>query len=71
MMMTLEQAVLEGLKALPIEKQQEVLDFVDFLCDRQKKGEIALEQAATLHQPLRGTVLYYEEPFAAAVSPED
>jgi hypothetical protein len=30
-MMTIEQNVLENLKALPIEKKQEVLDFTEFL----------------------------------------
>jgi hypothetical protein len=29
--MTIEQAVVEKLRALPVEKQQEVLDFVEFL----------------------------------------
>jgi hypothetical protein len=29
--MTLEQAVIEKLRQLPVEKQQEVLDFVEFL----------------------------------------
>lgn len=34
--MTLEEAVVESLRDLPIDKQQEVLDFVQFL--RQKSG---------------------------------
>ena len=34
--MTVKQQVLEKLRALPPEKQMEVLDFVDFL--KQKKG---------------------------------
>ena len=29
--MTIEQAVVEKLRVLPVEKQQEVLDFVEFL----------------------------------------
>ena len=29
--MTIEQAIVEKLRALPVEKQQEVLDFVEFL----------------------------------------
>jgi len=29
--MTIEQAVIEKLRVLPVEKQQEVLDFVEFL----------------------------------------
>jgi hypothetical protein len=32
--MTIEQAVVEKLRVLPVEKQQEVLDFVEFLQHR-------------------------------------
>ncbi len=35
--MTIEQAVLEQLRTLPPEAQQEVLDFVEFLASRQPK----------------------------------
>ncbi len=34
--MTIEQAVLEKIKVLPIEKKQEVLDFTEFLCQKAK-----------------------------------
>lgn len=37
--MSIEQAVLENLKTLPIEKQQEVLDFVKFLQSKEHKRE--------------------------------
>lgn len=32
--MSLEEQVVEGLKTLPVEKQQEVLDFVQFLASK-------------------------------------
>jgi len=35
--MNIEQAVLEKLRSLPPQKQQEVLDFVDFLGEKQGK----------------------------------
>ena len=35
--MNIEQTVLEKLRSLPPQEQQEVLDFVDFLGDKQKK----------------------------------
>jgi hypothetical protein len=34
MRMTIEEAVVERLRALPPERQQEVLDFVEFLAQR-------------------------------------
>lgn len=37
--MSIEQTVIEKLKTLPPEKQQEVLDFVDFLQNRTLDGE--------------------------------
>lgn len=42
--MTLEQAVIENLRELPPEKQQEVLDFVQFLRQKSipKKHRISL-----------------------------
>ncbi|WNZ49141.1 DUF2281 domain-containing protein [Leptolyngbya boryana CZ1] len=36
--MTIEQAVLEQLRTLPPEAQQEALDFVEFLASRQPKA---------------------------------
>lgn len=37
--MSIEQTVLEKLKTLPIDKQQEVLDFVEFLQSKTSQGE--------------------------------
>ena len=37
--MTVEDAVLENVKKLPVEKKQEVLDFVEFLESRETKPE--------------------------------
>jgi hypothetical protein len=37
--MSIEQAVLEKLQALPLNKQQEVLDFAEFLCQKLQKTE--------------------------------
>lgn len=37
--MSIEQAVLENLKTLPLEKQQEVLDFVEFLQSKEHKRD--------------------------------
>ena len=34
--MTLAEAVMEKVKALPVDKQQEVLDFAEFLSDRDR-----------------------------------
>ena len=44
--MTIDQMVLEKLKTLPPDRQQEVLDFVEFLC--QKPGH------KVQRRPLRG-----------------
>jgi hypothetical protein len=41
----LEQMVVEKLRSLPLEKQQEVLDFVEFL--EQKKGLLILLSGAS------------------------
>ena len=45
--MTIEQAVIEKLRVLPVEKQREVLDFVEFLqqkstLPRQRRSPIGL-----------------------------
>ena len=37
--MSIEQAVVEKLKVLPLDKQQEVLDFVEFLARKTKQQE--------------------------------
>ena len=64
--MNIEQAVVEKLRIMPVDKQQEVLDFVEFL--EQK----ANQQALPLNQfPLRGKVIRYDEPFESAVPLED
>jgi Protein of unknown function (DUF2281) len=55
--MSIEQAVVEKLKALPLDKQQEVLDFVEFLERKTKQqalnssrwaGMTALEAAQSV-----------------------
>jgi flagellar hook-basal body complex protein FliE len=42
----LEQSILENLRQLPLEKQQEVLDFAEFL--RQKLASVSTAQKQTL-----------------------
>lgn len=44
--MTIEQSVIERLRALPADKQQTVLDFVEFL-ERKQSASLA-------HRPLKG-----------------
>ncbi len=56
--MTIEQAVVEKLRVLPVEKQQEVLDFVEFLlivCSRERER--------SGRYPLRGKPIRYVDPF--------
>ena len=58
--MTIEQAIVEKLRALPVEKQQEVLDFVEFLvivCSREREWE------RSGRYPLRGKPIRYVDPF--------
>lgn len=43
---SLEQSILENLRQLPLEKQQEVLDFAEFL--RQKLASVSTAQKQTL-----------------------
>lgn len=71
--MSIEQAVIEKLRVLSPDKQQEVLDFVEFLearmqHSRDSQAERTLNQAELTLYPLRGTVLHYEDPFEPAVS---
>jgi len=37
--MTLEQDIIEKLRELPVERQREVLDFVEFLAEKRSKGK--------------------------------
>lgn len=62
--MSIEEAVVEKLRVLPLDKQQEVLDFVEFL-------ENKIKQLAPNPYPLRGSVLRYEDPFEPAVPIDD
>jgi hypothetical protein len=58
--MTIEQAVVEKLRVLPVEKQQEVLDFVEFLiivCSRERERE------RNGRYSLRGKPIRYVDPF--------
>jgi len=58
--MTIEQAIVEKLRALSVEKQQEVLDFVEFLvivCSRERERE------RSGRYPLRGKPIRYVDPF--------
>lgn len=43
--MSIEQTVLEKLKTLPIDKQQEVLDFVEFLQSKTSQGELKNQES--------------------------
>lgn len=44
--MSIEQIIVEKLRTLPIEKQQEALDFVEFLQAKTSKKEFSEEQKA-------------------------
>lgn len=66
----LEQTILESLRHLPFEKQQEVLDFTEFL--RQKitaestKSKLSLQQIAALPVSKRHQLLAQSLPATAA-----
>lgn len=61
--MSIEQAVVEKLRSLPLDQQQQVLNFVESLEGKAKP--------APNSHPLRGTVLHYDDPFEPAVPPAD
>lgn len=42
--MTIEEAILEKLRELPLEKQQEILDFADFLVQKVQMGSYSAER---------------------------
>lgn len=66
--MIIIEAIIEGLKELPAENQQEVLDFVEFL---RQRWQTRSNSTAESEYPLRGTVLCYDEPFEPAVPVSD
>lgn len=41
--MNIEEAILEKVRTLPIDRQQQVLDFVEFLANKPNKPELADE----------------------------
>jgi hypothetical protein len=69
---SIEQEIINGVRVLPVSKQQEVLDFVDFLRQKaaeQPKGRLSMQEIAQLpiherHQYLQPYIPAMAEDFA-------
>jgi len=72
--MTLEEAVISKFRGLPLEKQREVFDFIEFLLVREEQASSGASGAiaqTSPPSPLKDTVLRYDEPFEPATSLTD
>ena len=72
--MTFEEAVISKFRDLPLEKQRAVFDFIEFLLVREEQtpdGTLGAIAQTSQPNPLKNTVLRYDEPFEPATSLTD
>jgi hypothetical protein len=58
--MTIEQTIVEKLRELPVEKQREVLDFVEFLTEKHP-----LKRGRKLRQDWAGALSDYKDEYTS------
>ncbi|ARV63301.1 hypothetical protein BZZ01_29370 [Nostocales cyanobacterium HT-58-2] len=69
--MNIEQAVLDNLRTLPNEKQQEVLDFVEFLVQKSGKPRQGSSEASDQQKARETGNIRSHDAFLKGYAPED